>query len=180
MKEKISQWIKENLAVIIKENMNVRQAFTFMQQTGSGSVGWYLSYLDPELKERIIGATDVKDALVKLEQTICTEFMGIPLTQTEEQFQAQQKEEAKKKIRTLEICNPYYLEKYLCQFMIIFYQGLFGDSINEEYHIYANKVFEKINPWEHVIYEEYMKYINNEQVSVVNNTLGLKIKFIRE
>ena len=147
MKEKVSQWIKENLAVITKENMNIRQAVTFMQQTARGSVGWYLSYLDPELKERIIGATDVKDALVKLEQTICTEFMGIPLTQTEEQFQAQQREEAKKKIRTLEICNPYYLEKYLCQFMIIFYQGLFGDSISEEYQIYANMVFEKINPW---------------------------------
>ena len=43
------------------------------------------------------------------------------------------------------MCNPYYLEKYLCQFMIIFYQGLFGDSISEEYQIYANMVFEKIN-----------------------------------
>ena len=40
MKEKISQWIKENLAVIIKEIMNVRIAFTFMQQTAKGYVGW--------------------------------------------------------------------------------------------------------------------------------------------
>ena len=86
MKEKISQWIKENLAVIIKENMNVRQAFTFMKQTARGYVGWYSSYLDPELKEGITGASYVKNALVNLEQIIYTDFLGTPLTQTEEQF----------------------------------------------------------------------------------------------
>ena len=72
------------------------------------------------------------------------------------------------------------LLQYLCQFMIIFFQGLFGDSINEEYQVYANMVFEKINPWGHVIQEEYVKYINNEQIVGVNNTLRLRIKFIRE
>ena len=37
----------------------------------------------------------------------------------------------------------------------------------------------KINPWGHVIYEEYLKYMNTEQISAVNNTLGLRVKFIR-
>ena len=96
MKEKVSQWIKENLAVITKENMNIRQAVTFMQQTARGSVGWYLSYLDPELKERITGASDVKNALINLEHIIYTKFLGTPLTETEEQFQTQQRDEAKK------------------------------------------------------------------------------------
>ena len=51
-----------------------RQAFTFMQQTARGSVGWYLSYLNLELKEKITGASDVKNALVNLEQIIYTEL----------------------------------------------------------------------------------------------------------
>ena len=64
--------------------------------------------------------------------------------------------------------------------MIIFYQGLFGDSISEEYQIYANMVFEKINPWGKVIQEDYITYTKDKQINAINNTLGLRIKFIRE
>ncbi|XP_028785240.1 uncharacterized protein LOC114741155 [Neltuma alba] len=177
--EKISQWIKESSAVIYKENMTVDQAYNFLTMATTGSVSYFFDNIFRESKRDILSSHDVPTLIEKLENFVWWEFVGTNLRQTEQEYRDQMREETKRKLSSLQLCNPCYLKEYLCQFQNIFHKGFFGTALENEYQIYSDMIFRKIQePWGSVVLNDYYAKFPNE--NIINHTIGKKASYIRE
>jgi len=177
MDDKISQWIKENTLVALKNSYDVPHTIDFFIITARGIAGNYLNSIGEDNLKYLKSASTIQDAVSRLENLLYWEFLGTKPRQSEEDWIKEAHEEAIKKLNQLEVCSLKHIERYLCAFQKIFYNGEFGSVAQEEYDRYSRFVFHKIQePFGSLMYKEYY----DQNPSQIEDTLGHKIKFIRQ